>query len=166
MGRKVKHKNAGSVEKVASRTPDNELQERYKVVQDLITQGYTGADVSRWIDENTDWRITRRQAYNYYNDAFSALADESNVNRASYFKLALDRLQWLYMKAVNASDFKLASKITMDLITFLKLDTPSADFDWQKLASDKGWNPAELQERMKRLIAADDNESGNANGHR
>lgn len=149
-----------------NRAPDSELADRYKVIQDLIVRGFTGADVYRYACEHTDWNISKRQAYNYYNDAFSALADESNVNRAAYFKLALDRLQWLYQKAVIANDLKLASKVTMDLITFLKLDSPNADFDWQKAAADSGLSPTDIIERLKRLSSPIEDENGAENGHR
>lgn len=156
----------------SQRTPDMELQERYKVVQELIVQGFTGAGIAKWIAENTDWNITRRQAYNYYRDSFEALAIESNVNRAAYFKLALDRLLWLYTKAVESGDYKLANRVNNDLIAFLKLDQPSADFDWQKDAADKGLNPQEIVEALKRLSSpadelessTDDTKAG-SNGH-
>lgn len=128
-----------------------ELRERHKVVQDLITQGYSGADVWRYIRDETDWNISRRHAYNYYNDAFDALADESQVNRAAYFKLSLDRLQWLYRKATETEDWKQARLLTLDLIDFLKLDSPDADFDWKKDAAEAGLNPVHIEERLKRL---------------
>jgi hypothetical protein len=155
-----------------NRTPDNELMERYKIVQDLIVKGFTGADIARYIADKTDWGLSTRQAYNYYNDAFAALADESNVNRAAYFKLALDRLQWLYMRAIAANDLKLARKVTMDLIAFLKLDTPSADFDWQEYARNSGLDPSTMLDMMKRLttpqievIAVTEDTKAGSNGH-
>lgn len=140
-----------------------ELQERYKVVQELIVQGYNGADVWRYIQDETDWNISRRHAYNYYNDAFDALAEESQVNRAAWFRLTLDRLEWQYRQAVQRKDWKLARLLSLDIKDFLKLDSPHADFDWKKDAQDAGFNPDEIEQEFKRLMTQDDEK---AHGHK
>jgi hypothetical protein len=140
-----------------------ELIERYKVVQELIVQGYSGADVWRYIESETDWGITRRQAYNYFNDAFEALADESQVNRAAWFRLMLERLEWQYRQAVQRKDWKLARLLSLDIKDFLKLDSPHADFDWKKDAQAAGLNPDEIENEFKRLMVQDEVKS---NGHK
>lgn len=149
------------------RATQSELTERYRIVTDLIVQGYSGADVWEHVQSNTDWNITRRQSYTYFKKAFLILAEDSNINRASYFKLAIERLELQYKKANIADDYAAASGITMNMVRFLKLDSPDADFDWMKKVSESGVNPDEFKERLKNLLLKEDGEQleSSANGN-
>lgn len=143
-----------------TRAPEAERAQRLMIVQDLIVRGWRGSDVWSYVQQETDWNISRRQAYNYYQDAFDALADESEVNRAAYFSLVLQRNEYLYQKAMSKDkpDLNLARLLVADLIKLLKLDEPSADFDWKAEAAKKGYDPTQILERLKRLTADDNGE--------
>lgn len=147
-----------------NRAPESVLQERYRIIQELIVQGKDPAQIVRHCLEHFDWNVSERQHYNYVKSAFEALADNASVNRAAYFVLVLERNKWLYNRALAEDDYRLARLVTLDLINLLKLDSPQADFDWKAAAAKQGLNPDDILARMKRLTVREDQEAARAHG--
>lgn len=144
------------------RATTGELETRYAIIRDFIVRGFTPGEGWRFIRDQTDWGISRRQVYNYFDAVQQRMADEaSTVNRAMYFTRQLGRLDYLYHSAIMAHDpdLGLARQVTMDVVKLLRLDTPEADFDWQRVAAEQGLDAGDILTRMKRLMVVDDEQT-------
>jgi hypothetical protein len=132
-----------------------ELELRLELVRSLIAEGYTQSKVVKYIrEECAEWDISERQARNYYYAVWKQYGDDATgVDRAGYFVRTLDRLDYIYARAMEKNDFKSALTATAELIKLLRLDIPSADFDWKKAATDAGVSPSELFEKVVRAAS-------------
>lgn len=135
---------------------EGELLDRLEVIRGLISQGLTGAQIVKYVrKELNSWGVTDRQVRNYYNAVWKEMGNEATgVDRAAYFIRTLERLDYLYAKAVQISDLRTALTVIGTLIKLLRLDIPSADFDWKKAAEDAGVSPADLFEKVVQAVQA------------
>lgn len=150
----------------SERSTQGELEYRYAIIRKLIAKGYTGGKVWKYVRDKTDWNISRRQAYNYYDAVYEQFAeDATGIDRAAYFVRTLDRLDFIYQKSVSDNDLTVARQVTMDVVKLLKLDMPDVDFDWTKTAAEHGFSQKEVKARLSRLMLEDE-QGGESNGDR
>lgn len=133
-----------------------ELEIRLEYIRSCIAGGMNQAAIVNHIrEEKKDWNITDRQVRNYYATVWKEYGnDATGVDRAAYFVRTLDRLDHIYGVAMEAKDFKSALQATGELIRLLRLDIPSADFDWKKAAKEAGLSPSDVFEQVVQAVQA------------
>lgn len=140
-----------------------EMEVRLELVRGLIAQGLLQREVVKYIrDKCADWGINDRQARNYYYAVWKQYGDDATgVDRAAYFVRTLDRLDHIYGAAMKVHDFKTALSTTAELIRLLRLDLPSADFDWKKAAIEQGMSPSDVFEKVVQAVAEKERQDAN-----
>lgn len=134
-------------------TPE-QLDERRQIIRNMITSGFTQADVVNAVKEQySEWGISDRQVRNYVKQVYEAMsADAGLVDRAAYFVRTIERIDHVYHKAIEAGNLKVAQEANMGIVKLLKLDTPSAAMDWRKVAKEAGLEDGEAIAAMVKLF--------------
>lgn len=134
-------------------TPE-QITERKQVIRNLITGGFTMADVVNKVREDYgSWGLSDRQIRNYCRGVYEDMSTDAGlVDRAAYFMRTLERIDHIHAAAMQTGNLKLALEATQSIAKLLKLDTPAASMDWRTAAKQAGLEPAAMVEQLAKLF--------------
>lgn len=136
----------------ANRVTQEELLERYEVVKSLIDKGYSGADVWRHVQEDTDWNISRANCYKYYKECENQFSIEAtNISRSAMVVKQYRRLEAMFKRNQGSND-KMALSALQELNHLFKLDAPDTNMNWKQEMKDAGLDPERAQDAYNRLV--------------
>lgn len=128
-----------------SRVSPDEMVERVNLVVSLFEKGMTQRSIIQYIEEKTDWGISKRQARRICAKARDMLVDEAMmVSRPEHFGLVVRWLKSLFEEARKMRDVKEARQVAMSLAKLLRLDQPSFEMDWRKVAEENDLEAEEV----------------------
>src|SRR5687767_6268379 len=112
----------------SERASQPEIEERLALIRELIDMGYNGAEVWRYVKNETDWNIQRAQCYVYFTKCYEQMADEATkVDRKAYFTRSLGQYEYILRKSLAKGDHVNARKSVESIVALLRLTEPGAD---------------------------------------
>ena len=95
---------------------------RVNTIYDLIITGLRRADILKYVAEKTDWGISSRQVDRLVRSAYGVLDREAAPIRLRELKKCLRRLDQLYSRSMQITDFKTCLAVEKTRIELLDLD--------------------------------------------
>ena len=105
---------------------------RTEQVLELVVAGLTRAQIIKWVNEKSDWKISPRQIDRHTAQAHILLLAEAKPHRAREFAKSLRRLDMLFARSLQINDFKAALAVEKEQITLLGLSARRASKDKDK----------------------------------
>jgi hypothetical protein len=94
---------------------------RVEAVIELVISGYGRAKIIGWVNERTDWKISIRQIDRLIAGARKRLDEAVAPEHQREFHKALRRLDLLFVRSLEAGDFRTCLAIERERIALLKL---------------------------------------------
>jgi len=101
------------------RTPT--VQERVDKVIELIAQGYKRKGIHEWIQKNTDWNISKATIDTLIKKAKTDIHRFAKLSDFEFLNDAILNYKFLYKRAIDNGDIKVALQIQNSLSEMLNL---------------------------------------------
>lgn len=102
-----------------------ELDKRVNQVLKLLINGLSYQEIFQFVSEKTDWDVTERTIANYIARANAIFRDKSVIDREAQIGKAIARLENLYARNMQITDFKAALAAQKELNNLLGLYAPA-----------------------------------------
>jgi len=119
----LKRKTKEPKPKPASRVPTHEVEARVTAILAIRLQGAMFSDILQFAQEN-GWGVSNRQVCRYIEQSDEAIAEQIETKREKIVNTHLAQRQYLYMKALQAGDFRAALAAKQDEAKLLGLYEP------------------------------------------
>ena len=102
----------------------NEIEKRILTIYQMILKGYSRVEILRYASEKTKWNVSGRQVETYLHRAQERY--KKNLDKKEEFLLgkSYTRLENLYRKSFDNSDFKTCLQIEKTIIETFGLEQP------------------------------------------
>lgn len=109
-------------------------EQRTMEIYHLLLTGNRRAEILQYASEK-DWGLTSRQIDTYIGRASAQFKKQSNFKRERERGKAMERLNYLFMKALKVADYRTALAVQKDLSALLGLNAPTKiEVTWQDQA--------------------------------
>ena len=98
-----------------SKSSQNTVNERIIVVSELMIEGKNRQDILQFNSEN--WKLSERQVDTYISKATTLVKSELIKDVEFDLSKAIKRFEFIYKKAIEAKDYRLALQTNKDICT-------------------------------------------------
>lgn len=103
-----------------------EKDKRVNQVLKLLLNGLSRAEICQFVSEKTDWNVDERTIDRYIAEANAIFKEKSNIIREQEIGKSLLRLENLYARNMQITDFKAALAVQKEINAMLGLNAPKS----------------------------------------